>query len=356
MSGRLAAIRRVMRKNGLSALAVTDLRNVRYLTGFTGSAGGCLVTMRSAAFITDFRYRAQASRQVNKAFRYSEYRHPILGIASEAKKRKVKSLGFEPGHLSYAFYTHLKRETRGIKLIPAKDCVEHLRLRKDKKEVRLLRRGAKVNGEALAEASRGLRPGVREVDAAFELEAAMRRRGASGAAFDIIVASGPRSALPHGVASDRKMRKGDLITIDYGAVIEGYHADTTRVFSLGRPSSKGRKIFDVVLEAQIAAVEAVRPGVTGDEVDAVARRIITEAGFAKNFGHGTGHGVGLEIHEGPRLALGVKEVLEPGMVVTVEPGIYLPGWGGVRIEDMVLVTEKGKEVMTRSIPKGLVIL
>jgi Xaa-Pro aminopeptidase len=213
-----------------------------------------------------------------------------------------------------------------------------------------------VNGQALGEMRKIMRPGVREKDVAFALEAAMRRRGASGAAFDIIVASGPRGALPHGVASDRKMRRGDMITIDYGAVIDGYHADTTRVFSLGKPTRKGRKIYDIVLEAQIAAVETVGPGVTGEEVDAAARRIITDAGYGKNFGHGTGHGVGLHIHEGPRLAPGVDDVLAPGMMVTVEPGIYLPGWGGVRIEDMVLVTKRGKEVLTRGITKELVIL
>lgn len=356
MSIRLTELRRSMRKSGLSALAVTDLRNVRYLTGFTGSAAGCFITMRSAVFITDFRYRAQAPRQVNKAFRYAEYRHPVLGIAAEAKKRRVKSLGFEPDDLSFAFYSRLKKEARGVRLVAAKECVERLRLQKDTKEVRFLRQGAKVNEQALAETRKNMRPGVRESDVAFALELAMRRRGASGPAFETIVASGPRSALPHGVASDRKMRRGDMITIDYGAVVEGYHADTTRVFSLGKPSRKGRDIYNIVLDAQMAAVDAVGPGVTGEEVDAAARQVITEAGYGKNFGHGTGHGVGLDIHEGPRLSPGVKDVLEPGMVMTIEPGIYLPGWGGVRIEDMVLVTKKGKEVLTRSISKELVVL
>jgi Xaa-Pro aminopeptidase len=345
-----------MRKRRLSALAVTDLRNVRYLTGFTGTAGGCLVTMRAAVFFTDFRYRSQASRQVDKAFRYEECRHPILGIAAEAKRKRLQSLGFEASDLSYSTYTTLKKEARGVRLVPTKDCVEGLRLQKDSREVPLLRRGAKLNGEALAEVAKIMKPGVSEGDVALALEFAMRKRGAEGAAFDTIVASGPRGALPHGVASSRKMRRGDIVTIDYGAIVDGYHADTTRAFSIGKPSAKGREICQIVLEAQMAAVEAVRPGATGEEVDAVARRVITEAGYGENFGHGTGHGVGLDIHEGPRLAPGAKEVLKPGMVVTVEPGIYLPGWGGVRIEDMVLVTKRGKEVLTRSIPKELMVL
>ncbi|MFP6868295.1 MAG: Xaa-Pro peptidase family protein [Nitrospinota bacterium] len=356
MRGRLSALRRAMRKEGLPALAVTDLRNVRYLTGFTGSAGGCLVTPRAAVFVSDFRYRSQAACEVAEPFRFHEHTHPIPGIAAEAKKRGVKKLGFEEARLTYLLFRRLKGEAKGIRLEPVSDLIERLRLRKDGRELRLLRKGAKVNREGLLEIAKMMRPGVREEEVALALEMAMRRRGASGASFDFIVASGPRGALPHGVASSRKMRRGDLITIDYGAVVGGYHADTTRVFSLGRPFRKGRDIYEIVLKAQIAAVNAVRPGVEGEKVDAAARDIIREAGYGEFFGHGTGHGVGLDIHEGPRLAPGVKDKLEPGMVVTIEPGIYLPGWGGVRIEDMVIVTEKGREVLTRSISKELVIL
>ncbi len=356
MSERLKALRRLMRERDLPALAVTDLRNVRYLTGFTGSAGGCLITPRSAVFVTDFRYRAQVSREVGGGFRRAEHNHPVPGIAAEAKKRGIGVLAFEQANLSYAGFRRLKKEARGVRLKPVSGVVEFLRLRKDGGELRHLRRGAKVNGEALLEAAKKMRPGVSEDEVALALEAAMRRRGASKAAFDIIVASGPRGALPHGVASGRKMRRGDLITIDYGAVVGGYHADTTRVFSLGKPSRKGREIFNIVLEAQMASVEAVRPGATCGEVDAAARDIINKAGYGDHFGHGTGHGVGLDIHEGPRLAPGSKEALEPGMVVTIEPGIYLPGWSGVRIEDMVLVKENGKEILTRSISKELAVL
>ncbi|OGL65979.1 MAG: hypothetical protein A3J27_16175 [Candidatus Tectomicrobia bacterium RIFCSPLOWO2_12_FULL_69_37] len=356
MRDRLARLRRAMRKKGIPALAVLDLRNVRYLTGFTGSAGACLVTPGSAVFITDFRYRAQAAREVGRPFRYGEHRGALAGLSEEARRLRLKRLAFEENHLSYGDFRRLRKLARGLKLSPASPLIEELRQRKEAPEVRLLRRGAKLNGRALAQALRAVRPGVREREIALALEAAMRDLGASGPSFTTIVASGPRSALPHGVASDRKVRRGDLITIDYGAVVEGYHADTTRVVSLGKPSRKWREIYRIVLEAQMAAVEAVAPGVPAAEVDAAARRIIEKAGYAKAFGHGTGHGVGLEIHEGPRVAPGSRDILEPGMVVTVEPGIYLPGWGGVRIEDMVLVTGKGKEVLTKLISKELVIL
>ncbi|MBT3352069.1 MAG: aminopeptidase P family protein [Nitrospinaceae bacterium] len=356
MSERLKALRRKMRREGVSALAVTDLRNLRYLTGFTGTAGGCFVTERSAVFITDFRYRSQVSRQVDKAFKFSEHNHPIIGIAAEAKKSRVKTLGFEESALTYNLYSRLKKEVRGVRLVPVQGLVEGLRLLKDKKEVRLLRRGAKLNKEALSEAALMMGPGVTELEVSLALEVAMRERGASGPAFDFIVASGTRGALPHGVASSRSLRRGDLITIDYGAVVEGYHADTTRVFSLGEPSKKAQRIYDIVLKAQMAAVDTVGPNVKCGDVDEAARRVIREEGFGKFFGHGTGHGVGLDIHEGPRLGPGVEERLKPGMMVTIEPGIYLPGWSGVRIEDMVLVTERGKEVLTRAITKDLVVL
>ncbi len=356
MNHRLRALRKAMRREGLSAFAVTNRKNVRYLTGFTGSAGACLISAGSAVFITDFRYRSQAAKQVPPDFRRAEHASPIQGIAKELKRTRAKALAFEEAHLTHGVYRQLRKLIKGVRLKPVSGLVEALRLCKDPGEVRMLKRGARVNGDALGEVAASIRPGRAETGVALDLETAMRRRGASGASFDTIVASGPRSALPHGIASSRKLKKGDLITIDFGAVMSGYHADTTRVFSLGRPTPKGEKIYEIVLEAQMTALEAVKPGVSCGEVDKAARDVISGYGYGEAFGHGTGHGVGLDIHEAPRLGPGVKEELRPGMVVTVEPGIYLPRWGGVRIEDMVLVTERGKEVLTRSTPKELVVL
>ncbi len=357
MSIRLRLLRNAMRREKIPALAVTDLRNVRYLTGFTGTAGACLVTRRAAIFFSDFRYRAQAVRQVAKPFRFADSRgRAAVAAAAEAKRLRIQTLFFEEENLTYAAHRRLKKEAGSVRLKPCAGLVEDLRLRKDPTEVRRLRRGAKINREGLKVAAGSIRPGVRERDVARILEEAMREEGASASAFDTIVASGPRGAMPHGIASGRKIRRGDLITIDFGAVVDGYHADTTRVFSLGMPSAKAREICGIVLEAQRAAVAAVAPGVKCSEVDSAARRIIEDRGFGKAFGHGVGHGLGLDIHEGPRLGPEATDVLRPGMVVTVEPGIYLPGWGGGRIEDMVLVTETGREVLTRSIPKELVVL
>lgn len=356
MKQRLRAVRKAMRREGLSALAVTNRKNVHYLTGFTGSAGACLISAGSAVFITDFRYRSQAAKQVPPDFRRAEHASPVQGIAAELKKTRAKALAFEEAHVTHGVYRQMRRLIKGVRLKPVAGLVESLRLCKDPGEIRKLKRGARVNAEALREVAASIRPGRAESDVALDLETAMRRRGASGASFDTIVASGPRSALPHGIASSRKLKKGDLITIDFGAVVSGYHADTTRVFSLGQPSSKGEKIYNIVLEAQMTALEAVKPGVRCGDVDKAARDVISEYGYGEAFGHGTGHGVGLDIHEAPRLGPGVKEELRPGMVVTVEPGIYLPRWGGVRIEDMVLVTERGKEVLTRSFTKQLIVL
>ncbi len=356
MNHRLRALRKAMRREGLAAFAVTNRKNVRYLTGFTGSAGACLISAGGAVFITDFRYRSQAAKQVPPDFRRAEHASPIQGIAKELRRTRAKALGFEEAHVTHGVYRQLRRLIKGVRLKPVAGLVEGLRLCKDPGEVRKLKMGARVNGDALREISASIRPGRTESDVALDLETAMRRRGASGASFDTIVASGPRSALPHGIASSKKLKKGDLITIDFGAVMSGYHADTTRVFSLGGPSPRGEKIYKIVLEAQMTALEAVKPGVSCGDVDRAARDVISGYGYGEAFGHGTGHGVGLDIHEAPRLGPGVKEELRPGMVVTVEPGIYLPRWGGVRIEDMVLVTERGKEVLTRSITKELVVM
>ena len=356
MKQRLRALRKAMRRRGLSALAVTDMKNVRYLTGFTGSAGACLVSMRSAVFITDFRYRAQAAKEAAPEYRRAEHSSLIEGLARETRRIRADALAFEEDRLTYGAFRRMRKLAKGVRLKPTSGLAADLRLRKDSGEIQKLRRGARINAEALGDAVNAIRPGRTESEIALDLEATMRRRGASGPAFDTIVASGPRSALPHGVASSRKIKKGDLVTIDFGAVVSGYHADTTRVFSLGKPSPRGEKIYHIVLEAQMAAVEAVRPGVSCGHVDKAARDIIKRYGYGDAFGHGTGHGLGLDIHEAPRLGPGVKEELKPGMVVTVEPGIYLHGWGGVRIEDMVLVTERGKQVLTRSITKELIVL
>ena len=290
MKQRLRAVRKAMRREGLSALAVTNMRNIHYLTGFTGSAGACLISPRSAVFITDFRYRSQAAKQVSADYRRAEHASPIQGIVKELGKTRAKALAFEEAHVTHAVFRQMRKLAKGVRLKPVSGLVEGLRLCKDAGEIQKLRRGARVNAGALSEIAQVIRPGRAETDVALDLEIAMRRRGATGPAFDTIVASGPRSALPHGIASSRKLKKGDLITIDFGAVVSGYHADTTRVFSLGKPSPKGEKIYEIVLEAQMTALEAVKPGALCGDVDKAARDVIDGVWLRR----------GLRARDGPR--------------------------------------------------------
>lgn len=347
--GRLERLRRRMAEEQVDGLLVGSPANRRYLSGFTGSSGWLLITADRAELWTDFRYLEQAAAQA-PAFEIVRheadvYRH----LGRRVGELGLGRLGFERDHLSYRQWERLRGGLpEKVELVPVAGWIEELRRVKDAGEIAAIRQAARIADEALLEVLADLRPGRTEREVALQLEFAMRRRGAEGVAFDFIVASGPRSALPHGTASDRVIQEGDLLTVDYGAVYGGYASDCTRTVVVGRAGERQREIYDIVLEAQRRALAAVRPGATGAEVDRAAREVIESAGYGEHFGHATGHGVGLEVHEGPRLAAtGGDDVLAPGMVVTVEPGIYLPGWGGVRIEDLVVVTESGGEILTR---------
>lgn len=346
---RLEKLRRRLAEENVDGLLVGSPANRRYLSGFTGSAGWLLITAERAELWTDFRYLEQAAAQ---APAYEIVRHEVNfyeHLGRRVRELGLARLGFERDHLRYGEWQRLRAGVpETVELVPVAGWIEELRRVKDAGEIAAIRRAARIADEALLEVLAELRPGVTEREVALQLEFAMRRRGADGVAFEIIVASGPRSALPHGTASERVIEAGDLVTIDYGAVHAGYASDCTRTVVVGPASERHRQIYNIVLEAQRRALAAVRPGATGAEVDRAAREVIAAAGYGDHFGHATGHGVGLDVHEGPRLsATGQEDVLAPGMVVTVEPGIYLPGWGGVRIEDLVLVTGSGGEILTR---------
>jgi Xaa-Pro aminopeptidase len=354
---RLARAGGVIQARGLDALLVTSLENLRYLVGFTGSDGALLVMADGQGrFMTDSRYETQAAQETRDV-PVTIYRRKLDGVVEAVKAAGVSRVGFEASSLSYEAAEALRKllaEVRtgaggavALEPVPA-EATAPLRMRKDAEEIERLRKAATIAAESLAQALSLAKEGVREIDLALELEFAMRRRGADQIAFDTIVASGVRSALPHGRASEKRVAAGDLLTIDYGARYQGYNSDETWTGVLGEPTPEQRKVFGIVKEAHDAGVAAARPGVKTSEVDAAARRIIDEAGYGRNFGHGTGHGVGLAVHEAPAVNPFGAVVLEPGMVITVEPGIYLPGWGGVRLEDMVLVTETGGEVLTRT--------
>lgn len=354
---RLARAAGLFRARGLDALLVTSLENLRYLAGFTGSDGALVVSADGEGrFLTDSRYETQAGQETRDVS-VSVYKRKLDGVAEAIKASGAARVGFEASQVSVETAEALRaalasaRTAAGgavaLEPVPG-EAMAPLRMRKDPEELELLRRAAAIAADSLAHTLTLVKAGVREVDLALELEFAMRRRGAEHLAFDTIIASGVRSALPHGRASEKRVGSGELVTIDYGARFNGYNSDETWTGVVGEPSAEQRRIFGFVKEAQAAGIAAVKAGVKASDVDAAARRVIDAAGYGRSFGHGTGHGIGLAVHEAPGVNTSGTVVLEPGMVITVEPGIYLPGWGGVRLEDMVVVTETGAEVITRT--------
>lgn len=348
---RIAALRAKLDEAGLEALLVASSVNRRYLSGFTGTAGVLLFTPAGQYLLTDFRYRTQAPAQAPD-YRVVEHAPELMDTVKELLAEDgVKRLGFEERHVPYGDWAAWSEKLAPVELVPAGELAESLRMKKDEDEVEVIREAAALADAAFQHILTVVRPGVTELELAAELETFMRKGGASGPSFDTIVASGERSALPHGVASDRRLQPGEFVTFDFGAYYNGYCSDLTRTIVVGTPTDRHREIYEIVLEAQQHALDNLKPGMTGREADALTRDIIARYGYGEFFGHGTGHGIGMEIHEAPRLSLRSDTVLEPGMVVTVEPGIYIPGFGGVRIEDDVVVTDAGIRVLTSS-PKA----
>jgi len=351
---RLARLREKLRAKGLDALLVTSLPNIRYLTGFTGSNALVVVLPRKAYFLTDQRYRQQSKEQVRGAQRIVS-RTTLFDALREHRLLRGGRVGFEAEHLSYASYRLLRRLLHGVNLRPVHECVEEIALRKDDAEIALLGMAIRVTEQVFDRVLSLMRPGVRELEIAAEITYLHRRLGAEGDAFEPIVASGERGALPHARPSSRKMRNGDLVTLDFGCTVAGYCADLTRTVAIGRASRRAREVYRAVLAAQTEALAAARPGMLARDLDHVARSRLEREGFGRYFSHSLGHGIGLRIHERPRVAPRSRERLEPGSVLTVEPGVYLPGELGVRIEDDVVLTNGGCRVLT-SAPKELMVL
>ncbi|MFZ5651243.1 MAG: M24 family metallopeptidase [Bacillota bacterium] len=351
---RIAGIRKLFSEEGVDSFLVTRPENRYYLTGFTGTSGAALINGREVVLITDFRYEQQSSIQCPHC-RVVMVKETILDTVSHlAEDMDFKILGCEGDYLTYSQYNILKDKLPGREVKPVSGCVESLRSVKDCSELEKISRAVDLSDRAFEHILPLMGDGVKEIDVALELEFFMRKNGAEGIAFQIIVASGHRSSMPHGTASERIMRRGDLVTMDFGALLEGYHSDITRTVVIGRPDRRQEEIYGIVLEAQLTGIKTIRAGVTASEVDRASRSVIEGRGYGGQFGHSTGHGLGLSIHENPRLSSRDNTILKPGMVVTVEPGIYIPGWGGVRIEDTVLVEEKGCRVFTKS-PKDSLI-
>jgi len=342
-SGRLDAVRSWMADEGLDALLISSAPNVRYLTGFAGE--GLLVVDEGGLLCTDSRYRVQAAEEAPDVECAAAGGHLEQAI-ERLRQVGAGRIGFRGQHLTYASWQTMSEKLDGVELVACDDEIGRLRAVKEQVEIGLIERAAGVADEAFAQWRAELEPGVTEREAALELERLMVLGGAEKASFDVIVAGGPNGAKPHASPGAREIGEGDLVVVDWGAKVDGYCSDCTRTVIAREPDDRQGEVWGAVREAQCAAIEAVAAGALCRDVDAVARDLLRERGWEKEFGHGLGHGVGLQVHERPTLSQRSEDTLEPGMVITVEPGVYIEGWGGVRLEELVLVTQDGPRALT----------
>jgi len=359
-AGRLRRLRTGLEENDLDSLLVTHLPNIRYLCGFTGSAAVLLVADRGSLLFTDGRYRTQAKEEVKSANIVIARKSPLLAaaewLAAQRRRAAPMRVGIEPESIAAGMRDRLASVLKGkVRLRSAPPLVERARMVKDAAEILHIRRAVELGAGLFQIACKKIRSGVTEVEVAAAMEYEARCAGAEGMSFPTILASGTRSAIVHGRASGARIPRRGFVVCDFGVILAGYCSDRTRTVHVGRPSREARWLYEAVLEAQQAAIAAVRPGVTAAEVDGAARGVLRKRKLVRYFTHSTGHGLGLEIHEAPRLAVGQTQKLEPGMVITIEPGVYFPGKWGVRIEDVVVVTSSGCEVLTPT-DKELVII
>ncbi len=339
---------------GAEAIVVTNLVNVRYLTGYTGSNGLAVIGPDTRAFFTDFRYEAQSAAEVDPSFDRRISPLDLLADVPDVLPAGLERLAFEDGHLTVRAHDHLREVLPdAVALVAAGDAVEGVRAVKEPGEIERIRAAAQLADAALRQIMAEGLAGRTEAAVADSLERAMRGQGATGLSFPSIVAAGPHGALPHAQPRDVEIASGELVVIDWGAVLDGYCSDCTRTLATGELDDESHAVYELVLEAQLAGLGAIRAGVNGRDADGAARAVIGRGGHGEHFGHGLGHGVGLEVHEAPRLSQRSDSVLASGNMVTVEPGVYLPGRLGVRIEDLVVVTDSGCEILT-GVPKELI--
>lgn len=352
---RIEKLRLMLKEKEIDAALVTKRENYVYLSGFNGSFAYLIITQKDAVLLTDFRYVQQAAKQ-SPLYEIVEYKDSILVTINNIVNTKgIEILGFEEDHTTYKKYREFEEELN-VKIIkPLEGLIDGLRMRKDHRELELIKKAVKIADDAFSHVLGYIKPGVKEVEVAAELEYYMKKQGARGMSFDTIVASGYRSALPHGVASEKVIEHGEAVTMDFGAIFEDYCSDMTRTVFVGKPDEELSRIYSIVLSAQQTAVRGAKKGLSGKEIDSIARDIISNNGYKDYFGHGLGHGVGLEIHEEPRLSPRGSVIMDDGMVVTVEPGIYIPGLGGVRIEDMIVINGNNPSVLTSS-PRDMIVI
>lgn len=347
-----------LKDENLDGILLLNDSNIRYISGFTGSDSYVIIAEGAKAFITDSRYTEQAEEEC-QGFEVVRWGKPVAGLLETIKKvcdqNGINKLAFEKGHITYEMYEDLVKGLEGMEIVPASGLVEGLRAVKDEEEIQCMRMAAQFADQAFEEILKYIRPGVTELDVATELQYLIKKKGADDIGFPIIAVSGKRSSLPHGIPGRKAIERGDFVTLDFGAMYKGYRSDMTRTVIVGEADEKQREIYEIVRTAQAEASRVVRAGLEAKAADGCARGYITQAGYGDYFGHGLGHGIGLDVHEEPRLSQTGNKILEEGNVVTIEPGIYLPNWGGVRIEDTVVVREDGIEVLTKS-SKELIII
>lgn len=352
ISNRLQNLRQKLVEKELDAIFVSQPENRYYLSGFDGSAGFLLITAQDAILATDFRYIEQVKRQAPDYKIFQITNNMVDWFPELIAELNLPKLGFEARHITFALYRQLsdiidKRQSP-LKLIPLDGLVESLRAVKEPEEIELISKAAEISDNAFQYIENLIHTGMSEKEVAWEIEKFMRENGSQVVPFDIIVASGPNSALPHAKPSQRTIQAGEPVLFDIGARVDGYSSDLSRTICFGTADETFKKVYDVVLGAQLSALAIIKESMTGEQVDSLARTVIAEAGYGEAFGHALGHGVGLASHESPRLGPGSAELLTSGMVFTVEPGVYLPGWGGIRIEDLVVIENGQVRVISKA--------
>lgn len=351
MVGRLEKFRQQFGEYKVEKFLITNIFNVRYLSGFSGSTACMVVDGAKAVVITDFRYKEQAEGEVYRGIQVEIDTRDALTAAMDIIGDFKGALGFEAGSLTYASYEKVSGNL-AARLVPVEGSIQALRQIKDDREIASIAKAAQIADSVFAEIVKEIAPGMTEVDLAARLEFLLRKKSSNVPSFDTIAASGEHASLPHASPTTRVIREGDVVKMDFGAIWDGYCSDITRTVVAGRASDKVKEVYDIVRTANERAISGIKAGIRGSDADRLARAYIEEKGYGENFGHGLGHGVGLEVHEIPRLSKKNDDLLKIGMVATVEPGIYIPGWGGVRIEDMIVVEDEGCRVLT-SAAKGL---
>lgn len=354
MSGRIDKLKSILTELNLDAFYVTHIPNIRYISGFSGSSAYLIITKEKDYFFTDFRYKEQSKVQV-KGFEMFVDFAPSIKISEVIKSSGYKNIGFESSHLTVSQLDTLKQSFPGVNFIPVHERIERLTMVKSDEELSKIRKACEITDRVFEKMLEVIKPGMAEKDVSAEISYWHKKFGADKDSFDPIVASGWRGALPHGVASDKIINSGEMVTLDFGCIYDGFCSDLTRTISVGEPSKEMKKIYDTVLKSQLLAIKAAKEGVSSKEVDKVARDFINESGYEGKFGHGLGHGLGIEVHEMPSVSQKMDMLLPSNVVVTIEPGIYVEGLGGVRIEDDIIIMQGGCEVINKA-PKELIVI